>query len=135
MPKVVTKTIKRVGLAVATGGISEVVEAGKSIAKGDVIGAVTGGIGGLGAAAAIGGAANNVITSVKDGKTVSQAVTDTVIPKDMAKTEQDTEAKAASDERRRRQLLVQQGNLIRTSPLGAAIRDKSKLGGPTMSGY
>ena len=66
--------------------------------------------------------------------TVASAVS-SVIPKDMKKTEENVEEKTRADERRRRAVLLEQGKLIRTSPLGAAIKDRSMLGGPKLAGY
>lgn len=133
MPKAVTKTVVRATMAVATGGISEAVRAGQSLAKGDIIGAATGLAGGLGVSSAAGAVADSQIKSrmvAAATSGISQS-----IPKNQVAAEQKTEADTQFDERRRRSLLAKQGSLIRTSPLGAAIKDQSTLGGPRLAGY
>lgn len=129
MPKAVTKTITRVAIAAATGGVSEAVKSGQAAAKGDVKGALLNIAGGGGA-----GVVATSLIEGKDAKDAPQGVVD-VVPKDQAGTELKKEQEAAFQERRRRALLQKQGSLIRTSPLGAAIRDSSNLGGPKLMGY
>ena len=54
-------------------------------------------------------------------------------PIDTSKQEAAAEAKAAESEKRRRQLIAQQNQLVKTTPLGAAV-SQNKLGGISLTG-
>lgn len=134
MPKIVLKPLTRVATAVATGGVSEVVRAGQALAKGDIIGAVSGAAGGIGVASAVGAGGQEVRSAVTPLQAKAGAALPGEDPALQAEREQSAIDNTKLEERRRRQLLARQGDLVKTSPLGAAIK-QNKLGGPSLTGY
>lgn len=153
MPKTVTKTLVRSVTAAATGGLSELGSlAGSKIGKaigggaGDIVGKVVAGTIAAGGMSPTGtgvdisssSAALKASATVASMKPYTPGTAPAGLPGEdpalQAEREQSAIDNTKLEERRRRQLLARQGDLVKTSPLGAAIK-QNKLGGPSLTGY